>query len=433
MSSDQRLQFEYIQPIFPEVNFINQNPRNLVQSDYPNQIISTYSTTSNGLFSTTSGTSGEDFASIQLDTDEVDFAPTPDGELTSGCRKCGIDYGSSTELKLHFGAVHSRQTFECCVCNKLFIRRHGFLVHIKRFHEDVTARSYPCPFCEQIYTNPDALNEHCAIQHKDPSPICPLCSTHVPDGGMKHHISSEHSILLQQPCEMVPLEEQVPVIEENKLTIKVGKRKWPLEKSHQCSLCPYETNRAERLRVHIQGVHNDQRAFSCQMCDKSFKQKDKLNRHIASVHLGQRPFACDYCQMSFGRKDEQTRHVRIVHLGEKPKKRPSKVNNFTSVSEEVLLQTEELVHHQCPHCPYHCERSDKLKVHLVNMHSTEKPFACNFCDKRFKLKDKLNLHMNTVHLKRKPFQCDFCSQVFGRKDAAKRHEKKWCPMRPKND
>ena len=60
----------------------------------------------------------------------------------SGCRKCGIDYGSSTELKLHFGAVHSRQTFECCVCNKLFIRRHGFLVHIKRFHEDVTGKIY---------------------------------------------------------------------------------------------------------------------------------------------------------------------------------------------------------------------------------------------------------------------------------------------------
>ena len=97
----------------------------------------------------------------------------------SGCRKCGIDYGSSTELKLHFGAVHSRQTFECCVCNKLFIRRHGFLVHIKRFHEDVTAKSYPCPFCEQIYTNPEALNEHCGLQHREPNPICPLCSAQV--------------------------------------------------------------------------------------------------------------------------------------------------------------------------------------------------------------------------------------------------------------
>ena len=132
-------------------------------------------TTSPGGTGQTSGSSIQ----IEVDTDDLDFAPSLDGELMSGCRKCGIDYGSSTELKLHFGAVHSRQTFECCVCNKLFIRRHGFLVHIKRFHEDVTAKSYPCPFCEQIYTNPDSLNDHCGLQHREPNPICPLCSSQV--------------------------------------------------------------------------------------------------------------------------------------------------------------------------------------------------------------------------------------------------------------
>merc|ERR1712241_544706 len=150
------------------------------------------------------GNSYEDYSSpdTNLDTDDIEFAPNADGELTLGCRKCGIDYGSSTELKLHFGAVHSRQTFECCVCNKLFIRKHGFLVHIKRYHEDVTAKSYPYPFCEQIYTNPEALNEHCNLQHREPHPICPLCSAQVPgEGGMKLHIEKEHSViqLVTQP------------------------------------------------------------------------------------------------------------------------------------------------------------------------------------------------------------------------------------------
>ena len=85
---------------------------------------------------------------------------------------------------------------------------------------------------------------------------------------------------------------------------------------------------------------------------------------------------------------------------------------------------------QCPHCPYQCERSDKLKIHVLSVHSDSRPFPCNFCEKRFKLKDKLNMHVNTVHLKRKPFECGFCNQVFGRKDAAKRHEKQWCSNRP---
>ena len=88
---------------------------------------------------------------------------------------------------------------------------------------------------------------------------------------------------------------------------------------------------------------------------------------------------------------------------------------------------------QCPHCPYQCERTDKLKIHINSVHSDARPYPCNFCEKRFKLKDKLNLHVNAVHLKRKPFECRFCNQVFGRKDAAKRHEKQWCSNRPMKD
>ena len=73
-----------------------------------------------------------------------------------------------------------------------------------RFHEDVTAKSYPCPFCEQIYTSPEALNEHCALQHKEPSPICPLCSSQVPDGNIKAHIDKEHTIVTA-PAVMQPI------------------------------------------------------------------------------------------------------------------------------------------------------------------------------------------------------------------------------------
>ena len=453
MTADPRQQqaFEYMlqsNSIFPEVNIITTTPARASffpgtpQHEYSNAINAYATSTSNGLFA--QGVSQEELVTspLQIDTDDVDFAPTVDGELTSGCRKCGIDYGSSTELKLHFGAVHSRQTFECCVCNKLFIRRHGFLVHIKKFHEDVTVRSYPCPFCEQIYTSAEAMNEHVAIQHKEPNQICPLCSMQVPPGGIKMHIEKEHTAM---PTEQhVHQEEHCDVIstlvaesvdsKKDLMPLPKVKRRWPVEKTHQCTLCPYESNRAERLRVHVQGVHHDQRGFPCNACDKSFKQKDKLNRHINSVHLRQKPYQCDFCNMSFARKDEQVRHSRIVHMGEKPKKADKKavILSASSVDQDLLLVEEDFPNQQCPHCPYHTDRSDKLKTHLLSSHSEERPFPCNFCDKRFKLKDKLNLHVNNVHLKRKPFECANCGQVFGRKDAAKRHEKLWCSLRLTN-
>lgn len=350
--------------------------------------------------------SAEDF--LPLDTDDVDFSPTPDGELIGGCRKCGIDYGSCTELKLHFGAVHSRQSFECCICNKLFIRRHGFLLHIKRFHEDVTSRSHPCPFCEQIYTSTDALNLHVSLHHKDPQLICPLCSHQIPEGGMKSHVEKEHQ---SQTYSIDVSNCEPPPTSTNKLRLPTR------EKIHQCTQCAYETNRAERLRVHIEGVHENQRHYPCSMCSQSFKQKDKLSRHVNSVHLQQKNYACDYgCGMVFARKDEQLRHVRIVHMG-------TKVKTISSVSKPSVKEERR---HQCHLCSYWCERSDKLKIHMTNVHSEDRPFACNFCEKTFKLRDKLNLHVNTVHLRKKPFYCDSCGQAFGRKDAAKRHQKRWC-------
>ena len=213
-ASETKLAFEY--NLFNDVNLIS-NTRNTNTTYYDYQSYN------------------EDYSATTLDTDDIEFAPNVDGELTLGCRKCGVDYGSSTELKLHFGAVHSRQTFECCVCNKLFIRRHGFLVHIKRFHEDVTAaKSHPCPFCEQIYTNAEALNEHCHNQHKTIQQICPLCSLQVPDGTMKNHIDKFHPLVFSAPTSVLE-NETFPMVNETKPTLVeheikppvVVKRKWP--------------------------------------------------------------------------------------------------------------------------------------------------------------------------------------------------------------
>ena len=75
---------------------------------------------------------------LNLNKEDEDFAygPNSEGELHEGCRKCNVVYGSATELKLHFSATHNRQTFECFVCNKLFLQKFAFLAHIDRYHDD---------------------------------------------------------------------------------------------------------------------------------------------------------------------------------------------------------------------------------------------------------------------------------------------------------
>ena len=131
---------------------------------------------------------------LNLNKEDEDFAygPNAEGELHEGCRKCNVVYGSATELKLHFSATHNRQTFECFVCNKLFLQKFAFLAHIDRYHDDC-GKSFPCQFCDKSYTNQNALDQHIGTYHKNPHLICPLCSKSFPQKfSLRRHIQNVH-------------------------------------------------------------------------------------------------------------------------------------------------------------------------------------------------------------------------------------------------
>ena len=82
-------------------------------------------------------------------TDDYVYGPNDMGELERGCQRCNIMYGSATELKLHFATIHQRQTFECFVCNKLFLQKFNFLAHIDRVHPDL-GKNFSCQFCDRV-------------------------------------------------------------------------------------------------------------------------------------------------------------------------------------------------------------------------------------------------------------------------------------------
>ena len=78
-----------------------------------------------------------------------------------------------------------------------------------------------------------------------------------------------------------PLPQPPPTLQPETIKKKRGKRGAAstdsnIEKIHACTECPYTCNRADKLRVHVKGVHNNDKPFLCTYCFKGFKQRDKV-------------------------------------------------------------------------------------------------------------------------------------------------------------
>ncbi|ELU16453.1 hypothetical protein CAPTEDRAFT_70417, partial [Capitella teleta] len=54
------------------------------------------------------------------------------------------------------------------------------------------------------------------------------------------------------------------------------------------------------------------------------------------------------------------------------------------------------------------------------VHTGERPFECDVCQKAFSERGALEQHMR-VHTGERPFECDVCQKVFSQKKALERH------------
>ncbi|XP_044727320.1 zinc finger protein 883-like [Chrysoperla carnea] len=175
-------------------------------------------------------------------------------------------------------------------------------------------------------------------------------------------------------------------------------------------------------------------SLHCQQCDKLFKDRSSFKKHNRAVHPRDKYVTCHICGISITKK-ALDRHLE-THKEHREKltcdicskeltSLPSLQNHVTQVHGDPTIVRK----HLCNICGYSACKLSNLQRHLL-IHSTERPYACDRCDKTYGRPDYLKQHISHVHLNIRKFQCKFCSQTFPERRTLVHHERRHTGEKP---
>lgn len=168
---------------------------------------------------------------------------------------------------------------------------------------------------------------------------------------------------------------------------------------YKCGLCNTPFGPLQHLKDHVKIVHAEYMrthvkpvVFQCGVCNKRFDEAWYLSTHV-NAHMGIKDHECVECLERFSSRAQLTYHTRSVHTGERP--------------------------FRCEVCDKGYITKSDLNRH-AHIHAGDRSFKCDDCGKSFTAKSTLAVHKN-IHTGEKQFQCEVCGGTFTSKSALKYH------------
>ncbi|KAI8128334.1 hypothetical protein FF38_13796 [Lucilia cuprina] len=309
-----------------------------------------------------------------------------------------------------------RKSLHCNDCNKQFYKQVYLDAHVRGTHLG-QEKPFQCSNCTKAFTRYNQLFLHIKSKHIE---MLFRCDYENCDASftvavkLKMHRQIAHNSseeLNTQDCQEEDEAEAEPQLMElemdhicylcrrkysSKRALREHIKRHKKIKEHVCQECGVAKVTRTELVTHMRTHTPNLEKFPCPQCPQVFNHKNAISRHVKVIHEGLRRFPCKYCPKRFGTRNSQVCHERL-HTGERP--------FICEICQRGFVQPEGLRSHMKNHdknlrkhvCKYCSQRFITLKnlVDHERRHSSDKPHICNICSKGFYSETDLKNHRST--------------------------------------
>ncbi|XP_038060779.1 zinc finger protein 91-like [Patiria miniata] len=267
---------------------------------------------------------------------------------------------------------------KCPHCDKSFLHLNYAKLHISTVHKEKPA--YQCSTCQKPFYFKTTFIRHLNCHMNEEMGInftCEVCGKCFKDN---HSLITHRKIHIKDlpfKCEFCDKSffHQSLLLRHRNLHTK--------ETEYKCKHCDRVFYRKGGLTYHMASIHDNKRDHICANCGLGFASKSALVAH-GHTHSTVRTFQCDICGTQVKTKGNLKEHMRCVHTEERA--------------------------YKCEICQKAFNRSHRLTLHMM-MHRDERPHKCHLCDKGFRTRTNLRVHIKW-HQDQRDFQCEQCGKTF---------------------
>ena len=291
-------------------------------------------------------------------------------------------YGGDSEEPVSSLKYEEHCNFTCTICNETFSSYVDVQKHSEENHK--VEAGFHCDDCRQNFETLEGLSNHCKEVHGN---------TEYPTN------AGDLELLIQETALF-----RVPRI---------------IEKKYQCTHCEKKFSTKVQL-THHNNIHLGLKPYSCKICNKTFTQPTHLNIHMR-VHSGSKPYMCSICGKTFAIASNMRKH-QFIHERENIENKKELNCDEVNKGTEDLDQEEfvPMTNYPCDHCEASFATKRELMTHITN-HDEISPFQCTAagCEAKFPTEKKLAIHEKRQH--NKQHSCNFCGKVCVSQSQLKKH------------